>query len=56
VHGEVKEYIDRYIASGFYNAQQIEQIVGQDVFSGAIPPDQLRDLIDHSMRQKPSVR
>jgi hypothetical protein len=49
---EAAEYVHRYVRSGFYVADEIEQIVGEDVFSGRIGVATLRALIAQAFAQK----
>jgi hypothetical protein len=39
------EYIQSYVRYGFYQSAEVEQIVFEDVFNGAIPRERLRELI-----------
>ena len=39
------EYIQSYIRYGFYQSAEVEQIVFEDVFNGAIPRERLRELV-----------
>jgi hypothetical protein len=45
VEQQALDYIWRYVRYGFYRPSEIERIVGEDVFSGAIPRRRLRELI-----------
>ncbi len=39
------EYIARYVRYGFYRPDEIEQIVGEDLFSNKIPRKRFRELV-----------
>src|SRR5687768_5404214 len=46
VEKQALDYIRRYVRYGFYTLTEIERIVGEDVFNGAIPRPRLRELIE----------
>jgi hypothetical protein len=53
VEQQALEYIERYVRYGFYQPAEVERIVGEDVFSGAIPRKRLRELVKAEVvRQK----
>lgn len=45
VEREALEYIQRYLRYGFYRPDEVERVVGEDVFDGAIPRKRLRELV-----------
>ncbi len=49
IEQQALEYIQRYVRYGFYQAVDVERIVGEDVFSGAIPRKQLRKMVKAEM-------
>jgi hypothetical protein len=53
VEQQAIEYIERFVRYGFFQPAEIEQIVGDDVLSGAIPRKRLRESIKAEIaRQK----
>ena len=46
------EYIQRYVQSGFYTPDEVERIVGQDVFDGKLNAKWLRTAIEQAYSQK----
>jgi hypothetical protein len=49
---QVLKDVQRYVRSGFYSPDEIEQIVGQDVFNGAIDESRLRGIIAATFLEK----
>jgi hypothetical protein len=48
----VRTYVSRYVRSGFYDSSQIERIVGEDVFDGAVEPARLRSMVEEAFAEK----
>lgn len=45
IERQALEYIQRYVRYGFYRRAEVERIVGEDVFSGAIPRKRIREMV-----------
>jgi hypothetical protein len=45
VEQQALEYVRSYVRFGFYRPAEVERIVGEDVFAGAIPRERLRELV-----------
>jgi hypothetical protein len=49
---DARGYVHRYVRYGFYRPDEVEQIVGDDIFDGAIPRDRLREMIAEEVQRK----